>query len=59
MEAVKLMWSPEVQWHPDGTTDDLRFEVSNPDGRTFQFDLRGLTGQVKINRGTVPLDGGR
>ncbi len=59
LEAVKLMWSPEVQWYPDGTTDDLRFEVSNPDGRTFQFDLRGLTGQVKISRGTVPLDGGR
>lgn len=59
LEAVKLMWSPEVQWQPDGTTDDLQFEVSNSDGRTFLFELRGLTGQLKISRGTAPHEGGR
>ncbi len=59
LEAMNLLWSEEVIFQPDGTTDDLLFEVSNPEQRKVEFRLRGLTGHVALRRLEEEPRGGR
>lgn len=59
LEAMNLLWSEEVLFQPDGTTDDLLFEVSNPEQRQVEFRLRGLTGHVALRRLEEEPRGGR
>lgn len=44
-------WSPPIVFQPDGSAEDQKITISDPDsGTTFELALRGLTGGVLITR---------
>ncbi len=56
LEGIRLSWSPEFCFFPDGTAEDLLFRVQNPEKREYEFSVRGLTGQVSLRPVTATED---
>lgn len=56
LEGIRLNWSPESYFFPDGTAETLIFRVQNPEKREYEFSVRGLTGQVVLRPVTATED---
>ncbi|MCA9036997.1 MAG: prepilin-type N-terminal cleavage/methylation domain-containing protein [Planctomycetaceae bacterium] len=41
-------WSSPIYFRFDGSATDRRFRVTDPDGRTSELSVRGLTGAVRM-----------
>jgi prepilin-type N-terminal cleavage/methylation domain-containing protein len=47
-KLASLSWSPPILFSPNGTAMDSAFELSDPRNQTIRFEIRGLTGAVKL-----------
>ena len=47
-KLAAISWSPPILFSPNGTSMDSAFELADPRRQSVRFEVRGLTGAVKL-----------